>query len=131
MIIILKNVPCDTLRGNIVHFVRPVIKGGLFSRKGKIIRVDLLKLKDKHTKLSEYHALVNIEPDKVALLAIKKLHGKRFKDKRIAVRQYFLRDSKNNKRIGLIKPCAVFIEKRFTPSRRRDLEIEEIWPRYY
>lgn len=131
MIIILRNIPRDTLRSNIVLFVKPVVKGGLFSKKGKIKRVELLALKDKHTHLLEYHALIDIEPDAVASRAIKKLHGQRFKDRRIAVRQYFERSPKNNKRIGPSEPHAVLREKRFNPTRRRELEIEEIWPRYF
>ncbi|MGR8935622.1 MAG: hypothetical protein ACU837_14705 [Gammaproteobacteria bacterium] len=87
-------------------------------------------LKDKHINLVEYHALLYIEPDAVALRVIKKLHGQRFRNKRITVRQYFLRSWKNDRRLQnrSTQDC---IEKRTNIDRRRNLEVmEELAPQF-
>lgn len=125
MIIFIRNIPGDTLRNEIIDFVQPAIKGGLFKTKGEIKKVEILALKDKNINLTEYHALVHIEPEAVALRAIKKLHGQRFRNKFVIVRQYFFRNPKNDKRRGSKAVPADIKEKRKNPDRRRDLEIIE------
>jgi hypothetical protein len=125
MIVFLRNIPGDTLRSEIADFINPVIKGGLFSAKGEIKKIEILKLKDKDINLTEYHALVHIEPDAVALRVIRKLHGQRFRDRRITVRQYYARNWKNDRRTDSNETDAALKEKRKNPTRRRNLEILE------
>lgn len=125
MIVFIRNIPGDTLRNEIVDFVQPAIKGGLFRAKGEIKKIEMLALKDKNINLTEYHALVHIEPDAVALRAIRKLHGQRFRNKLVTVRQYFFRNRKNDRRLRLKAVSAEIKEKRKNPDRRRDLEVIE------
>jgi len=123
MIVFLRNIPADTSRRDIVDFVSPALQGGLFRARGEIQSVSVLLIKDKAVNLMEYHAIVNIKPDAVALRAIKKLHGGVFKGKRIVVREYVVRSWKNDRRIvpGTVEPP---LERRSTPTRRRSLHIE-------
>ena len=88
MIVLLKNIQKDTLRSEIIKFISPIVKGGFFRAKGEIKFIRILEAKDSLSKLIEYHALVSIEPDKVAMRVIEKLHSKHFKGKRITVREY-------------------------------------------
>lgn len=132
MIVFLRNIPDDTLRSEIVAFVEPALNGGFFKAKGKIIKIEILGLRDKDINLVEYHALVYIEPDSAALRAIKKLHGQRFRNKRLTVRQYMLRDWKNDRR-RMAKDVPMQIkEKRKSHDRRRNLEIiEALRPQFF
>ncbi len=113
MIIFLRNIPNDTLRSDIAKFIFPAIKGGLFREKGEIKFIKLLAMRGMFVKTVEHHALVAIEPDKVALRVIKKLHSTHLKGKRIIVRQYSPRDK---------------IRGYYTAhnDQRRELEITEI-----
>jgi hypothetical protein len=125
MIVFFKNIPGDTLRGELTEFIKPALKGGFFSAKGEIKKIEFLKLRVADINLVEFHALVHIEPDAVALRVIKKLHGQRFRDKRITVRQYYTRSWQNDRRADSKAVSAAIKEKRNTPTRRRNLEIIE------
>jgi RNA recognition motif-containing protein len=123
MMIFIRNIPKDTLRSEIIEFVKPALKGGFFSQQGLIRDIEILTLKNKDINLMEYHALVGIEPELSAIRAIKKLHGQRFKEKRITVRQYFIRRWQNDRRTGNSKFTSGFREKRHTATRRRNMEV--------
>jgi hypothetical protein len=123
MIVFMRNIPDDTNRRDIVAFIEPALQGGFFKAKGEILSVSVLLIKDKGVKLMEYHAIVNITPDAVAARVIKSLHGRVFKGKRIALREYVVRSWKNDRR-NTAKPGTVADERRQTPTRRRNLHIE-------
>jgi len=124
MIVFMRNIPDDTSRRDIAAFIEPALQGGFFKAKGEILSVSVLLLKDKGTKLTECHAIVNIAPDAVAERVVKKLHGQLFKGKRIALREYAIRSWKNDRRGIPAKPGAVADERRLTPTRRRNLHVE-------
>lgn len=131
MIVFLRNIPGDTFSSEIADFIQPVLKGGFFRAKGEIKKIEILALRDKDINLVEYHALVYIEPEAAALRVIKKLHGQRFRDKRITVRQYHVRSWKNDKRSATHKEAEQAGEKRTNSDRRRNLEImDEVTPQY-
>lgn len=112
------------MRNDIYEFVAPALKGGLFSKEGIIKDIEIITLKNKDINLKEYHALVSIEPESSALRVIKKLHGQRFKDKRITVRQYFTRRWQNDKRTENQQlNNEGFKEKRNNATRRRNMEV--------
>ena len=123
MILLFKNLPDKTLRSELIAIISPFVNGSFLQTKGNLGKVEILGLKDQNTKVIELHALVNIEPDNVALRVIKKLHGKRFKSTRLTVRKYFLRNWHNDKRDGQNVPFTSFVEKRSNSDRRRRLEV--------
>ena len=96
MIVFLRNLPEDTTRQDIIDFIMPAVKGGLFRAGGKVTGIDILANRDNNTRLMEYHGLVHISPDEAALRAIRKLHGRPLKGKRMAVREYVIRSWKND-----------------------------------
>jgi hypothetical protein len=127
MIIFIRNIPEDTLRQEIIAFLKPALKGGLFSVDGEIRNIKYLKITDKNTSLAEYHALVQVEPDAAALRVIKKLHGKKFRGRHTVVRQYHVRRWQNDKRLSSSKEVSPELkERRTNPTRRRNTEITEV-----
>jgi len=124
MIVFFRNIPEDTCRRDIAEFLGPALAGGFFKAKGEIVSIGLLLARDKALNLAEYHAIVNIQPDAVALRVIKKLHGQPFRGKRIALREYVVRDWRNDRRSIPSKAGEVAQERRMTPTRRRNLHIE-------
>ena len=125
MVIFIRKIPANTKLSELISFVEPAVKGGLFRKAGIIRDAKVLALRDTRLRTVEFHGLVTIEPEKVALRAIKKLRGKRFKGKFVVIRQYFQRDWHNDKRQ---KPqeitVAEMMDRRKTDRRRgKDLEI--------
>lgn len=124
MIVFFKNIPNDTLHSELKAFIRPTVKGGLLESKGKITKIDVIGLKDKATDLIEFHALINIEPENVALRVIKKMNGQHFKNQKMTVKQYVLRNWRNDKRTGEIEGIKLRkSESRNNPPRRRKLDV--------
>ncbi|MDD1622339.1 MAG: hypothetical protein LUQ11_12750 [Methylococcaceae bacterium] len=117
MIIFLRKIPANTKLGDITDFVTPALKGGLFRRPGKIIKVEILTLHDTHLNTHEFHGLITIEPDSAGVRAIRLLKGRRFKDKLIIVRQYVHRSWHNDPRQSQ-KRFDIDVEKRKTDRRR-------------
>ena len=124
MIIFLRKIPANTKLGEITDFITPALKGGLFRKPGKIIKMDILTLHDIRLNTMEFHGLVTVEPDSAGFRAIKILKGRRFKDKLIIVRQYFQRNWQNDPRQNYQTTDTAFIEKRKTDRRRgKDVDV--------
>jgi hypothetical protein len=132
MIVFFRHIPDDSDPSEITAFIQPVIKGGLFKAKGDIKNVEVIALREGNTKLVEFHALAHIEPEAAALRVIKSLHGMYFRGMRITVRQYFLRNHKNDKRDEERQAIWQLKEMRTNHCRRRELEIYKIaTPEYF
>lgn len=124
MIIFIRKISANTKLSELIDFVEPAVKGGLFRKGGVIKGAKILALKDTRLRTVEYHGLVNVEPEKEALRAIKKLKGQRFKGKFVVIRQYYQRSWHNDKRQG--QQGLDNIERRMTDRRRgKELEIIE------
>lgn len=98
MIIFIRKIPANTKLSELIAFIEPTVKGGLFRRGGVIKDAKILAMRDLRLRTLEFHGLVTVEPDKIALRTIKKLKGKRLKGKFVVVRQYFQRDWHNDPR---------------------------------
>jgi hypothetical protein len=126
MIVFLRNLPDDTTRQEIIDFVTPALKGGLFRARGLVTSLDILAIRDNSTRLMEYHGLVHVEPDEAGLRLIRKLHGRLFKGRRMTVREYVMRSWKNDRRGGPASPVPVAVERRIGPIRRANLKIQTL-----
>jgi hypothetical protein len=124
MILFLRNIPDDTSRQDIIDFVMPAVRGGLFRARGKITSIDVLAIKDPATGLPEYHGLVHVMPDAVGLRAIRRLHGQSLKGRRIAVREYVARSWRNDRRDPSRPPPPGIVDRRKTPARRENLKVQ-------
>jgi hypothetical protein len=125
MIVLFRNIPADSYHNDIIAFTQPAIKGGLFRVHGDISRVDIIALKEKGSEVLEFQALARIEPDAAADRVIKKLHGLSIRGHRIAIRQYYVRNWKNDKRSEVKVEDWQLQEKRAN-DRRRQLKVYKI-----
>jgi len=117
MILFLRNIPAQTRISDIAEFVTPALRGGWFKRRGTIIKTEILTLHDKRVNAYEFHGLVEIEPERAAQLAIKKLNGRSLNGKIITVREYRIRTWHNDP----LDPR----ERLRNNRRRKELEIIE------
>lgn len=92
----LRNIPEQSRINEISKFVAPALKGGLFSKPGKILKIDIFTLRDVSSNTTEFHAVIKVDNAAAGRRAIKKLHGRRFKNKSIEAREYIKRDWQNN-----------------------------------
>jgi hypothetical protein len=120
MLIFLARIQPNTTKRDIVDFISPVLKGGLFASKGVLKNIEIMVLRDSRTNATENHAIVQVEPDKVALRVIHKLNRKKLKGKPINVRQYHIRNRENDPRLKNQYPESKIKEKRLGEQRRRD-----------
>ncbi len=127
MLVFFKNIPDNANHVEIKSLIAPAIKGGLLKKQGSLNRLDILVFKEKNTKITEYHALASIEPENAAIRVIKTLHGTFIKGNRIIVKEFQVRNPKNDRRKDTHKNVvSPFQEKRNYSDRRRDLETYKI-----
>lgn len=120
MVIILSKIPAGTQKQDIADYVHPVLRGSFCLKKGSIRAIHMLALKDKRLNQFDYYALVRIEPDAAAELAIKKLNKKPLKGKQIAVREYTYKRIWHNDRRTNDAVCMLAGKDRRRFHRRRD-----------
>jgi len=123
MIVILRRIPSSTTKHEIINFLAPALKGGLFKQSGHIENINILVLKDNRKHTLEYHGIVTIDSDAAASRAIKLLNRKTFKNRAILVREYFYRSWHNDPRVNMHQWNEELAEKRKGNRRRARLEI--------
>lgn len=122
MHIFLARIPPDTTKQNIIDFIGPTLKGGLFPTSGTVVNIKIEVIRDKRTHETEYHAIVIVEPQKTALKVIQKLNRTKLKGKPINVRQYHIRNRKNDRRVDK-RPKPECKIPRMADRRRDTLEL--------
>lgn len=125
MVIFIRKIPTDTRYTDIINFITPALKGGLFHRTGTIIKVEIIGFKDLRLHTLEFHGLVSVEPDSAGFRALRLLKGKRLSNRLVMVRQYFERDWHNDPRQDFELPPPGVAEKR-QADRRRGKFLERI-----
>ena len=123
MIIILRRIPENTKKSELIEFISPALKGGILKKTGHIEYIKILTLKDTQRNTIEYHGLVTIDSDAAAKRAIKQLNRKPFKNRNITVREYFYRSWHNDPRVNMGQWNDELKEKRKGNRRRPRLEI--------
>ncbi|MGR9116166.1 MAG: RNA recognition motif domain-containing protein [Gammaproteobacteria bacterium] len=126
MIVFLRRIPAGTKKYEISAFLDQALNGGLFTKSGRIDDIQILKLRDKWSNSVEYHGLVRIEPEAAAKRVIKMLNRKPINGKPINVREYFLRNWHNDRRLRMNHFEAEIQERRKSDRRRNHLEIERV-----
>lgn len=96
MRVILKYIPKNTTYRQIIHFLKPALEGGLFSKFGKIQRVLVLVHKHRLSQSIDFHAILDIQPDEAAKRVINKLHKKPLNGHCIEVTEYIERSIYNS-----------------------------------
>lgn len=114
--VILKYIPQNTTYKQIVQFVEPALKGGIFSKSGTIKRISVLAQKNKDSDALEFHAILSIQPDEAAKRIINKRHRKQLNGRIIAVTEYIERSVNNGR--GIIHTKDRFPEGQRISDRR-------------
>lgn len=124
MIIFIRKIPEDTTISELMQFVEPSLKSW-FARRGTVIDVQILVLRNRQSGAIEYHGLVNVVPDKAAERAVKRLKRQIFRGMKRMVRPYVTRSWHNDPRQYYPQHVdAKVIEKRIADRRRtRNLEV--------
>ncbi len=122
MKIILRRITEYSSKAEIINFLKPVLKGNFIQKTGKITHIKILALRDTKTNEIEYHGLVTIDSDEAATRIIKKLNRKSFKNKRIVIREFFLRSWTNDPRNKMHSKNNQSGNRRFINRRRSTLE---------
>jgi hypothetical protein len=124
MLVFFRNIPPTTQKSDLVGVIKPVIKRrfffDFFHRPGAIVNVMLLDLLDKKQNKVNVHGVVTILPDDVADLVIKQLDRKVINGRRITVRQYYIREERNDPR-KQTKPSQDIIDKRQAERRQHEV----------
>jgi hypothetical protein len=125
MLVFFRNVPPTTQKSDLVGAIKPVMKKrfffDFFHRPGAIVNVMLLDLLDKRQNKVNVHGVVTILPDDVADLVIKQLDRKVINGRRITVRQYYIRNERNDPRRN-----TKYVPKDIADKRERERRQHEI-----
>ncbi len=124
MIVFLRRIPQETRIEDIIDFIEPVLKGGLFKKSGQIAKIEIMIMKDNSANKLEYHAQVIIEPDMVAERVIAQLNRKPILGKHIAVREFVYRLWQNDRRVNQYGIPS--IDERRIKDRRRGKKLEVV-----
>lgn len=119
MIIFVRNIPVNSQPSELEHYVASAVRRRFFFRSGKILRCEILVLRDKRTRVLEFHGLVYVDSDRTGHRAIQKLKGKRFNSKLVTVREYKVRSWQNDRRLQQTQNTEKFSEKRTAERRLR------------
>ncbi|MCK5830334.1 MAG: RNA-binding protein [Methylococcales bacterium] len=122
MIIVLKRIPEDTKKRDIVDYLEIVLKGKLFQKSGVIEHIQILTHENYRTKKIDFYGIVNIDSEDAANRVIKKFNRKAFNGKNIAISEYHDRSWHNDARIGSFEFNGGLKSKRKIDRRRSTLK---------
>ena len=123
MIVFFRKIPEHATKNDLLQFVQPALKNGWFSKKAAILDVKVVHLKEYGSEHSEFHGLVNIEPDAAAGKVIKRLNKKTFLGRPIIVREYHRRLWHNDLRVEHHPQTGEITCRRKTDRRRKNLKV--------
>lgn len=123
MILILKRISPSTLVRDLENFIAPALKGGLFAKSGHLESITIHMLKEAGTHITEYNALIRVEPNAVGKRVIKLLNRKRLNGKPINIAEYHFRHRDNDRRQNRYRKLN---SRRLQDRRRLGLGISDI-----
>lgn len=123
MNLILKKISPSTLVPDIEVFVAPALKGGLFTKPGKVENITIQALKESQIAKSEFNALVRVQPHVVGKRIIKLLNRKPLNGKPINISEFHFRLRANDRRI---KGNQHSDDRRRRDRRRMGLDIVDV-----
>jgi len=126
MLVLFKNIPPNTKKKDLLAIVEPAIKRHgffyrLFSLPGAVVDIAFLNLFDNDNNMVNFHAVVMIMPDDIAVAAIKQLDRKVVNGRRVTVREFHIRSEKNDPRRNHEPPPPNLLNQRLGDRRKHDL----------
>lgn len=126
MILFLRNIPANTGTTEIINYLQPAVRAGLFAKSGEILVVKVMSMLDQETGEIEHHGLAVLDSDETGRRVIKKLNGKPFKGKRMVVREYMLRRWQNDPRRKQVILPPDIVDQRQSDRRRNKVRLKKV-----
>ena len=123
MIIFFRNISEQTKDHHLAAFIEPVIKGSWFRKKIIVEDLKVIHLYNRHSKTSEFHGLVTLQPESAGRRLIKRLSKKPLLGRPIIVREYHRRVWQNDPRIKYDFHHSATVCQRVADRRRKNLEV--------
>ena len=122
MIVIIKNLPFNTKEAELHDLVASSLKIGFIFPfwGGKIKKVGIFPIQTNKTNHLTYYGIVFLNTRKAGLRVIKKLNGKRIKNKAMEAREFIIRSKHRDRRLTQ-KNLPFDILERRKGERRRDI----------
>jgi len=125
MMLFLRGLPENLTRKELKAFVQESLKNRSnrsFASKAHVCACSILRLTDRTSGSVEHHGLVEVQPARAAMQAIKDLNGKVLNGARIDARRYHNRTALRDRRRNRIEH--VQQDNRREERRRRDIKID-------
>jgi len=130
MIIFIREIPETASQKELGDF----ISGGLnrmrllpFSRRRKVEKCDILRIKDLDTDRVEYHGLAYLDDERAAKALIKQLNGAALNGKKVDVRSYYKRSvDRDRRRPGRQMTNLAILNRRQGDRRRGNILVETL-----
>lgn len=123
MTLFIRGISEYTKKSDLWEFVAPELNNRLRLMHSKVVKSEILILQDKNTKSIEFHGLVHVNSERAGRHAIKKLNGKLFQGKRVAIREYIQRSWKNDRRENHAAIIDSLGQGNRQGSRRRHMQV--------
>jgi len=130
MIIFIREIPKTVGRQDLCAFVNKGLHARwllpMFHEKN-VEKCEILRIENMETQLSEYHGLVYVDDDRTGQTLIKQLNGGKLGDRKVEVRSYRKRATRQERRRRLDgSNDLVIVDRRCSDRRRKNLIIETI-----
>jgi RNA recognition motif-containing protein len=122
MIVLIKNLPINFKEAELRELVAPYMKlAFIFPLWGrKVKKTSIFYIREEKNNHFVYYGVVTLSHKKAGLRVIKKLNGKRFRNRVLEVREFFIRSKHNDRRLTSGRLEHEVNEKR-KGERRRDI----------
>lgn len=107
---------------NILDFIESGMTPAELESSKFIGDVEIMQLKDPMTNKFEFHGLIAVEPDNLAIKVVDTLNNTKLLERLVTLREYVRRDKSNDPRLKY-RPIAAVNEQRKSDRRRGDLGV--------
>ena len=127
MLVFIRLLPMSVTQHDLRKFLGKALRPSwrnLFFTRGTVRSTEIRKFSNHANDSVEYHGIVEIEPAKGAVRAIRKLNRTRLKDREVEVRKYYQRSALRDRRSGEMDYIGE--DRRKRDRRRWDMESEHV-----
>lgn len=126
MLVFFRNIPAQAKCSDLIAFSRSAFKTSWFRKKAVIESIKIIHLQDSQANTSEFHCVMEIQPEAsarrvIARLNRQSLEGRYFNGRYIIVREYQRRVWHNDPRLNHQHKADV--EKRVADRRRNKISV--------
>lgn len=122
MIIFIRNIGMEVTHIDILDFIESGMTKADINGSEFIGEIEIMQLKDPVTNKFEFHGLIAVEPDNLAIKVVDTLNNTKLLERLVTLREYVRRDKSNDPRLKY-RPIAAVNEQRKSDRRRGDLGV--------